>query len=95
MVMDRSRHDNRPSLTRRGAYLGSMQLHGSLIDNLESALTSIRRLRGHPVYSDTLTYWGELVQEARRARQDPDCVRSDELGAAIVKLEIELAERGK
>lgn len=72
-----------------------MKLHGSLVENLESALASSRRLRGYPVYKDTLNYWAELVQEARRARQDPASVQSDALGAAIVKLEIELAERSK
>ena len=70
-----------------------MKLYGSLIDNLESALASARRLRGHPVYKDTLSYWAELVQEARRAHQDPSSSHSSELGTAIVKLEIELAER--
>jgi hypothetical protein len=69
-----------------------MELHASLLANLESALASARRLRGHPVSKDTLSYWAELVQEARRARQDPACSQADELGAAIVKLEIELAE---
>ena len=86
---------NRPFLTRCQNYVGPMKLHGSLIDNLEGALASVRRLRGHPVYKDTLNYWAELVQEARRARQDPARSRTDELEAAIVKLEIELAERAK
>jgi hypothetical protein len=72
-----------------------MELHGSLVENLESAFTSARRLRGHPVYKDTLNYWAELVQVARRARQDPSCVQSDALAAAIVKMEIELAERSR
>ena len=81
------------SLPGRRNYLSPLKLHGSLIDNLESALVSARRLRARPVYKDLLSYWAELVQEARRACQDPACVRSDELGAAIVKLEIELAER--
>jgi hypothetical protein len=72
-----------------------MKLHGSLIDNLDSAIASARRLREHPVYKDTLSYWAELVQEARRARQDPACSQPDQLEAAVVKLEIELAERAK
>ena len=70
-----------------------MEIHGSLIDNLHSAVASARRLRGHPVYKDTLTYWADLAQEARRSRQDPACAHSEALGAAIAKLEGELAER--
>lgn len=70
-----------------------MKIHGSIIDNLHHALASARRLRGHPVYKDTLTYWGDLVQEARRSRQAPSCTHSDALGDAIAKLEGELAER--
>lgn len=70
-----------------------MELHGSIIDNLENAVASARRLRGHPVYKDTLTYWGELVQEARRVRQSSSSTQSEGLDAAIVKLEIELSER--
>lgn len=70
-----------------------MRLHGSILENLENAIASARRLRGHPVYKDTLTYWANLVQEARRARQEPSCVQSDALGDAVVRLENELAER--
>jgi hypothetical protein len=81
------------SFTRGRNYLGSMKLYGSLLENLESALTSGRRLRGQPVYKDTLNYWAELVQEARRALQDSSSAQSDALGAVIVELETELAER--
>ena len=70
-----------------------MELHGSIIDNLNNALASARRLRGHPVYQDTLSYWRDLVQEARRLRQDPSCTQSEAIGAAIASLEGELAER--
>ena len=75
------------------SYLGWMEMHGSILDNLANALASARRLRGHPVYRDTLTYWGELVQEARRLRQNPSCAQSEALGEAIAELESELAER--
>jgi len=70
-----------------------MEFHGSIIDNLNNALASARRLRGHPVYQDTLTYWRDLVQEARRLRQDPACTQAEAIGAAIASLEGELAER--
>ena len=70
-----------------------MQLHGSILENLENAIASARRLRGHPVYKDTITYWSDLVQEARRARQEPSCAQFDVIGVAIARLESELAER--
>ena len=70
-----------------------MQLDGPILDNLERAIASARRLRGHPVYKDTLTYWGELLQEARRIRLDPAFARREQLDAAILALEGELAER--
>lgn len=70
-----------------------MKIHGSIIGNLHHALASARRLRGHPVYRDALTYWGDLMQEVRRSRQDASRAHSDALGGAIAKLEGELAER--
>lgn len=70
-----------------------MKFHGPILDNLNNALASARRLRGHPVYKDTLAYWSELIQEARRIQRDPGYKQADELEAAIVSLEVELAER--
>jgi hypothetical protein len=72
-----------------------MKLHGSILENIENAIASARRLHGHPVYRDTLVYWAELVQEARRARQDPSCTQPKLLEAAIVRLEGELADRAR
>ena len=71
-----------------------MKIDGSILDNLANAFASARRLRGHPVYQDTLIYWADLMHEARRVRQDSSCTQSDALGAAIAKLESELTERG-
>jgi hypothetical protein len=70
-----------------------MELHGSIIENLENAVASARRLRGHPVYKDTLIYWSGLVQEARRVRQRSSNIQPEALEAAIVTLEVELTER--
>ena len=63
-----------------------MKFHGPILDNLTNALASARRLRGHPVYKDTLTYWNELIQEARRMQRDPAHKQADLLEAAIVNL---------
>ena len=70
-----------------------MKIYGSIIANLESAVASARRLRGHPVYKETLIYWTDLLHEARRLRQDQSLSQAGDLETAIVKLEIELAER--
>jgi hypothetical protein len=70
-----------------------METHGTILDNLEHTIGGARRLRGHPVYKDILTYWGELLQEARHIRLTPACDHRGTLDALIVKLENELAER--
>jgi hypothetical protein len=70
-----------------------MKLDGPIVDNLERAIASARRLRGHPVYKDTLTYWGELLQEARRIRLGSGVSDRDRLEALIVGLEVELTDR--
>ena len=69
-----------------------MELHGTLVYNLQLALDSARRLRGHPVHRDTLAFWSDLVGEAR-ARRAAEAVPDDfnvesligELEAAIVE----------
>jgi hypothetical protein len=43
-----------------------MELHGSLIVNLEAAVRSAQRLRGQPLYPETLKFWSELLEMARR-----------------------------
>ena len=43
-----------------------MQLHGSTEGNLISAIRSANRLRDRPVHSDTVKFWSELIQHARK-----------------------------
>jgi len=72
-------------------YPGMMELHGTVADNLGSALRSARRLRGHPVHADTLRYWMDLLHLARRQlalSSDPSLL------AITLDLEKELADRG-
>ena len=76
------------------SYPGAMEFHGPILGNLNNAIASARRLRGHPVYKDTVAHWNELIQEARRIQRDPAYEQADVLEAAIVSLELELAERG-
>ena len=70
-----------------------MKLHGSIADNLDNAVVSARRLRGHPVYKDTLVYWDSLLHEARRVRRTGSSPRPEVLDEAIARLEAELAGR--
>lgn len=68
-----------------------MNLHGTLLANLQSALDSARRYRGKPLYRDTLSYWVDLLGHARHAVDaDPD---AEAVRRLIGLLEIELAER--
>ena len=70
-----------------------MELHGSIVENLEHALASARRLQGRSVYSDTLTYWRDLIQEAKRMLQNASHAKSGSLEDVVAKLEAELAKR--
>ena len=70
-----------------------MNLHGSIADNLASAVTSSRRLRGQAVYEDTVAYWRDLLAEARRALATGRCPQPDMLETAIARLESELSDR--
>jgi hypothetical protein len=68
-----------------------MKLHGTIVENLESALQSARRHRGKPLYADTVTYWIDLLGYSRASLDmtpHPDTVRR-----LIAALEIELADR--
>ena len=69
-----------------------MELHGSLASNLQMALESSKRLRGHPVHRDTLAFWSDLIGEARAQRAagvDPD---DPDVERLIAELETAIAE---
>ncbi len=70
-----------------------MELHGSTRDNLVAALRSARRLRGHAVYSDTLSHWGNLLHHARRELTARDNSRAVGVEQLLRDLEWELAQR--
>jgi hypothetical protein len=67
-----------------------MELHGSVANNLTSAVRSARRLRGHPIHQDTIDHWKSLLDHARRelAKGSAEPTR-----LLIVELENELADR--
>jgi hypothetical protein len=67
-----------------------MEIHGSITNNLTSAVQSARRLRGHPVHADTLGHWSDLLDHARHQL----AIGSTEpIQALILELEHELADR--
>jgi hypothetical protein len=68
-----------------------MELHGSLTENLNAALESMCRLRGHPVYADTLDYWDKLLAHARRQVRSGQA--SSEAAQILEVASLELAER--
>jgi len=53
---------------QKPARRGTMKLHGTINSNLSDAIASAERLKGKPVYPETLTHWIELLFEARRIR---------------------------
>jgi hypothetical protein len=63
-----------------------MELHGSLANNLTSAVQSARRLRGHPVHADTIRHWTDLLHHARRALSGGS---GEPIHALIIELEKE------
>lgn len=65
-------------------------MHGSLASNLTSALQSARRLKEHPVHSDTLDYWSSLPAHARQALAKGS---TEPIATLILELENELADR--
>jgi hypothetical protein len=69
----------------------AMKLHGTIADNLQAALASAKRLRGHPVHNDTLTFWRNLVAKAHS--EMPQQARAAEVETLIATLEGELAAR--
>lgn len=70
-----------------------MKLHGPIVDNLGHAVASARRLRGHAVYKETLSYWSDLLREGRIALRRTDYAEPAKLEAMILQLEEELADR--
>jgi hypothetical protein len=67
-----------------------VKIHGTLMNNLTSAVQSARRLRGHPVHQDTLEHWSELVHYARRELTGGS---TEPILPLLLNLEEELADR--
>lgn len=72
-----------------------MELAGSITENLYAAIVSAKRLRGHHVYADTVSYWQELVHSARRSTDYPKTANLVEIKELVAELESELADRSR
>jgi hypothetical protein len=70
-----------------------MEIHGSMRANLTAAVSSARRLRGHPVHADTLQYWSDLLHEARRELSGSASNDDHALGELMAELQATLADR--
>jgi len=70
-----------------------MQLHGSTEGNLMSAIRSASRLRGHPVHTDTLKYWSDLVRHARDELSSSAGLPPESLPRLVAELEQEIGRR--
>ena len=70
-----------------------MQLHGSIEGNLISAIRSANRLRDRPVHADTVRFWSDLIQHARRELSSCAAMPSDALKRLLSELEQEVARR--
>lgn len=69
-----------------------MELHGSLASNLQMALDSSTRLRGHPVHKDTVAFWSDLIGEARSRRAAGENLEDSGLDRLMADLEAAISE---
>jgi hypothetical protein len=64
-----------------------MRIEGSVRANLLAAVASARRLRGQRVHGDTIAYWRQLLDYARKASTQP---QPESFGDLMAELETEL-----
>jgi hypothetical protein len=70
-----------------------MKLEGSIIKNLEAAVASANRLRGHPVHADTLAFWRALLAHARATKLAQPLQERALQEKLMAKLDSELSAR--
>lgn len=70
-----------------------MKLHGSLAKNLQTALQSAKRLRGHPIHKDTLVFWDELLAHGRAEMRSRPTAETAEIEVLLAQLQEELTAR--
>lgn len=70
-----------------------MDVSGTIEDNLRHAVQSVKRLKGRPIYTDTLKFWNELLQLARPEKAQRPSSEQAVIDALISELEVVLSER--
>jgi hypothetical protein len=70
-----------------------MLIHGTIIQNLESAIASATRLRGRPVYGETLAHWNAVLELARNIGSDRDETSGASYDLLVARLDAELQRR--
>jgi hypothetical protein len=71
----------------------NVKLYGTLAANLDAALISAERLRSQKVYSETLSYWGELLTLARQTLPTDALANGHPIAVSADRLERELKDR--
>ena len=70
-----------------------MELHGSIEQNLEAALESIKRMSGRRVYRETLDHWTLVLKKAKGLRDRSGRGHTPRLDRLITEVDAHLAER--
>ena len=70
-----------------------MKLDGSIETNLSAAIASARRLEAHPVHSDTLQFWLDLLAHARAELRNVEAGRVAQLERLITELQLLVSAR--
>ncbi len=69
-----------------------MDLHGSLAENLQAAVRSVKRHRNHPVHAETVKFWADLLQHARSLKAAGD---EEAFAIDLLLAELDLAVAGR
>jgi hypothetical protein len=80
------------SLQAAVVYRMKMELSGSIAHNLRCAVDSAKRLRGKPIYPDTVEFWRSLISHAALDQQRRTDGSGWVISELIAKLEKEISE---
>src|SRR4028118_2271951 len=71
----------------------ALRLHGSLLSNLQAAVTSAERLRSSKIYSETLSFWSQLLSLALDEKSKVPAAELGRVEHLIERLEAEVLMR--
>ena len=72
-----------------------MELHGTIEQNLVSAVRSAKRLRGQPVHRDTVGHWKSVLSCAESELSVDQSSSRESLDRLVAELRTEIAVREK